>query len=177
MKKPIAYEEIRKLFLSDKEWNIELIELRVLDEGTSQQSIDFIIDQLNSKDASKRFVASHIIAEFKIEEAKEKLIERIKDIDTVQHNGTMAYALEHLNCKNHLMEVFEILATQSYESKMHAYSILCEQEFEFTREDIIEMKQMFESVKVNKEANQIFDEETFEMIKDGYQGFAEYLKD
>ena len=62
-----------------------------------------------------------MIIEFKIENAKSKLIERILNPETMNYNGSMTYALGHLKCEDELVNVFRILATQSYESKIHAY--------------------------------------------------------
>jgi HEAT repeat protein len=175
MKNELTYKDINELFNKHFKWKNELVDSQTLNIETRDISIELIIRKLNSKDATIRYIASHMIIEFKIEQAKQKLIERIKDAETLNFNGTMAYALEHLNCQNNLKDIFEILATQSYESKMHAYNILSEQEFEFTRNDIIEMRQILRTVEKNKAKNQIFDDETFEMIKDGYEGFEQYL--
>jgi hypothetical protein len=41
--------------------------------------------------------------------------------------------------------------------------------------DIHEMNRILNSAQRNKEENQIFDNETLEMIKDGYKGFEKYL--
>jgi len=174
MKKEITFEEINELFNNHTEWDNELIDSKTLDSNTRKKSI---IEKLNSEDASIRYIASHIIIKFKIEQAKQKLIERIKDADTLNNNGTMTYALGHLNCQKNLKDIFEILATQSYESELHAYNIMGEQEFEFTKNDIYEMKEILNRVGKNKEGNQILDDETFQMIKDGFEGFKEYLNE
>ena len=111
-----------------------------------------------------------MILTFKIEKAKEKLIERILNKETFNSNGTMTYALYHLNCKSNLVDVFKILATQSYESKLHAYDLLSEQEFEFNEKDLSEISSIWNEVK-----SQELEKETFEMIQDAYNGFISYL--
>ena len=113
-----------------------------------------------------------MILTFKIEKAKQKLIERILNKETINSNGTMTYALYHLNCKSNLVDVFKILATQSYESKMHAYAILSEQEFEFSRDDLSEINAIWNTTK-----SQELEKETFEMIEDAYSGFIAYIND
>jgi hypothetical protein len=153
------------------------LDSKTLSPHTLLKSIELIISKLNSKETSIRYIASHMIIKFKIEQAKQNLIHRIKDKETLNCNGTMSYALSHLNCQNNLIDIFEILATQSYESKCHAYNILSEQEFEFTKNDIHKMKQILKTVEQDKTKNQILDDETFEMIKDGFEGFEEYLSE
>ncbi len=177
MRNELTYEQVKNLFYNSSEWENDLIESKTLEAISRQKSIQLIINKLDSKDAAIRYIASHMIIEFKIEEAKQKLIERIKDSETLNYNGTMTYALEHLNCQHNLKDIFEILATQSYESKIHAYNILIEQQFEFTKEDIFEMEALLKKVEQNKIKNQIFDQETFEMVQDGYEGFREYLNE
>ena len=176
MKLKLAYIQIEEQF-HNQGWIIENIEGFEISESEREKIVELIIQKLDSKETSIRYVASSMIAQFGIQEAKDKLIQRILDEDTFNNNGTMSYALWHLNCKDRLVEVFSILATQSYESKCHAYNILCEQEFEFTRDDLEKMKQILKLVALNKTKNQIFDSETFEMIKDGYEGFKEYLNE
>lgn len=175
MKSELTYQEITELFDNYLEWQNEFIDSQSLDSNTKQKSIDLIINKLNSKNPTIRYIASHMIIEFNIEQAKQKLIDRIRDEDTLDYNGTMTYALSHLSCQNNLKEVFGILATQGYESKCHAYNILSEQTFEFSRNDLEDMRKLLEEVEQNKTKNQIYDDETFNMVKDGYEGFKDYL--
>jgi HEAT repeat protein len=177
MKNELTCKEIKVLFNKHLDWDNKMIASKSLESNTGQKSIELIIDKLNSNEPSIRYIASQMIIEFKIEKAKQKLIERIKAKETLNSNGSMTYALSQLDCQNNLVDIFEILATQSYESKMHAYNILSEQEFNFTKNDIFEMKQIMKYVEESKKENQIFDNETFEMIKDGFEGFNEYLKE
>lgn len=174
MNPKISYLQILKHF-QNPDWNIESIEGLEISKIDRKKATELIIHKLDSKETSIRFIASHMIKQFGIQEAKDKLIQRILNEDTLNNNGTMAYALEHLNCKDSLVEVFNILATQSYESKCHAYNILSEQDFEFSPADLDNMTQMMKNISLNKTENQIFDKETFEMIKDGYEGFKVYL--
>lgn len=175
MKNELKYDDIKEIFSKYTKWRFKIIDSKTLDSETRQKSIKLILEKLNSKNASIRSIASHMIIEFQLEQAKQKLIERINDRDTLNNNGTMTYALSHLNCQNNLKDVYKILATQSYESKIHAYNILSEQEFIFGKNDLIEMRELFHFVMKNKEVYQILDDETFEMVRDGFEGFQEYL--
>ena len=174
MKKELTFEQIQEQF-SNPDWNSELLSNCYLELTDKAKSTKYIIDQLASRDSSIRYIASLMIVRFDIQGAVDPLIGRILDKDTKNSNGTMTFALEDLNCGNHLVRIFEILATQSYESKCHAYNILSEQEFVFTEEDIHEMNRILNNAEQNQEENQIFDNETLEMIKDGYEGFEKYL--
>ena len=175
MKKELTYEEIDKLFKNDLEWKNEFIDSKTLGKSDKDRSIELIIHKLDSKKTSIRYIASHMILTFKIERAKEKLIKRILDKETFNSNGTMTYALSHLNCQNYLVNVFEILATQSYESKIHAYSIMSEQTFEFTEDDLNKMKNIWNQFEKSTKRSKDLDEETIEMVKDGYEGYVSYL--
>ena len=175
MRNELTYQEIDKLFKNYLEWENEFVDSKNLHKSDIDKSTELIIQKLDSKDTSIRYIASHMILTFQIEKAKEKLIERILDKDTFNSNGTMTYALSHLNCQNYLVNVFEILATQSYESKMHAYSIMSEQKFEFTEDDLNKMTKIWNQFKESTEGNKDLDEQTIEMVKDGYQGYISYL--
>ena len=175
MKNALTYQEIDKLFKNNLEWENEFVDSKTLDKSELDKSIELIIHKLDSKDASIRYIASHMILTFQIERAKEKLIARILDKDTFNSNGTMTYALSHLNCQNYLVNIFRILATQSYESKMHAYSIMSEQTFKFTEEDLNKMTKIWNQFEESTKRNKDLDEETIEMVKDGYEGYISYF--
>jgi len=103
MKKELSCEEIDKLFKNDLEWKNEFIDSKTLGKSDKDRSIELIIHKLDSKKTSIRYIASRMILTFKIERAKEKLIKRILDKETFNSNGTMTYALSHLNCQNYLV--------------------------------------------------------------------------
>ena len=172
MKKKLTYNEIENFFNHHKDWVNDLVESSQLNLADKKRSIDLIISKLDSNDTSIRYIASHLILTFKIERAKHKLIERILAKETFNSNGTMTYALFHLNCESNLADVFRILATQSYESKMHAYAIISEQEFEFSKDDLSEIKSIW-----NKTKSQKLEKETFAMIEDAYNGFMGYINE
>ncbi len=176
MENELTYIQIKEFFNDIQAWENDIIDSKILRKADLENIVNLIIDKLNSLDGQGRYIASHLILTFKIDSAKDRLIQRILDNDTMNNNGTMTYALGHLDCRNNLVDVFKILATQSYESKCHAYNILCEQQFEFTENDIQEMKTILKWVELNKEGNQIFDLETLEMIQEAYEGFELYLR-
>jgi len=157
-------------------WSVESIENTKLDLKENEVIQKYIVQQLSSSKAIIRDIASFMIIEFRIQRAKQKLIERILSPDTENYNGTMTYALSHLSCKNELVKVFRILTTQSFESKMNAYAILSEQEFEFTEDDLDQMKALWETFISRPEQYFAIDEGTVEMVRDVYEGFVFYEK-
>ena len=173
MNDDLTYQEVKAQF-SNPNWNCDFIENRQIDLNEKTAIIEIIIDKLDSKDIGDRYIASHMIIEFKLFEAKSKLIERILDPDTRNSNGTMTYALEHLNCANNLVDIFKILATQTYESQWHAYNVLNEQIFEFTSEDLDHLEHIWEEVQTRQIEGQIYEKAVMEMIKDAYIGFINY---
>jgi hypothetical protein len=91
------------------------------------------------------------------------------------NNGTMVFALESLDCSQKLKEIFKILFFETYESKISAYAILSDQPFDFTKEDLIEIKQMWGYCKQHPEKCPFYDDiETREMMQDAVDGFMSY---
>jgi|GEM_PF-4005800 len=171
MKDELTYNQIKEFFKNHEEWENELVDYKILNTVDLAKTKDLIINRLNSDDAQIRYIASHLILTFTLEEAKDKLIERILDENTYNQNGTMTYALWHLYCSENVVDIYKILATQSYESKCHAYNILSEQEFTFTEVDLNELSEIWNKVKLNQNSNIKLESETFEMIRDAYEGF------
>ncbi|MEM1357531.1 MAG: hypothetical protein AAGF89_05000, partial [Bacteroidota bacterium] len=66
---------------------------------------------------------------------------------------------------------------ESFEAKMSAYTVLCEQTFEFSRKDLFEIQRMWqECINDPNDENGFLEEETKLMIEDAYEGFMVYLK-
>lgn len=156
-------------------WSSTLIDGALLAQEDEYLIKQFIINQLSCQEPQKRYIASSMIIEFQIQEAKYKLIERILCSETENYNGSMTYALSHLNCKNELVKVFRILTTQSFESKMHAYAILSEQEFEFTEGDLNQIQQLWQYFSSDPEKHNVIDAYTVEMVRNVYEGFIAYM--
>lgn len=139
--------------------------------------VKFLIELLESNDAKIRNAAALSLRETKDNRAIQPLLKSIFKPENRNYNGTMVYALQTLDCKNQLVELFKILFYESYESKMGAYTILDEQVFEFSREDLIEIERMWKECNDKPEkVNGFDDEETILMMKGAYEGFIEYLE-
>lgn len=173
-KKDITYKEIESQF-SIENWSFEHIEGKNISKIEKDKIQSFIANKLESSDVRKRYIASSMITEFELQAIKSKLIKRILDKETLNDNGSMTYALGHLNCEDDLVSIFKILATQSFESKNHAYNILCQQIFQFGKEDILKLEEIWNRFRMNPKEHFALDDETIAMVKDGYEGFKSYL--
>jgi hypothetical protein len=54
--------------------------------------------------------------------------------------------------------------------------MLSDQIFKFTREDLTEIEQIWLKTKMQPKENQIFDDETLNMVQDVYESFSAYLE-
>ena len=164
--------------IQSEDWEVALNAADNLGKIGGDNIVKFLIELLESNDARIRNAASLSIRETKDSRAIQPLLKSIFKPENRDYNGTMVYALQTLDCKNQLVELFKILFYESYESKMGAYTILDKQIFEFSREDLIEIKRMWKECNDKPEkVNGFDDEETILMMKDAYEGFMEYLKE
>jgi hypothetical protein len=106
--------------------------------------IDFFISLLKSDSPIIRNRAALALADIGDNKSLEPLLEAIFKGKNHNHNGTLVYALESVDCSNKLVEIFTILFYESYEAKMSAYSILGNQTFTFFNEDLLKIKAMSE---------------------------------
>lgn len=138
---------------------------------------ELFIELLESTDPQVRNSVALGIYELKPQTSLEPLLRAIFKPDNHNYNGTLVYALEQLDCTHKLKEVFKILFYESYEAKMSAYAILDKQIFEFSRTDILEIKEMWEDLLANPEKCHAFNEgDTKDMIKDAVEGYMGYLE-
>jgi len=73
--------------------------------------------------------------------------------------------------------IFQIRFYETYESKISAYEILSDQIFDFTKDDLLEIQNMWEDCKQHPDKCPCNDDlETREMMQDAVDGFMSYLK-
>ena len=135
--------------------------------------VKFLIGLLELNHAEKRNIVALALRDLKDNQAIEPLLKSIFKSENKNNNGTMVYALQELNCKDKLIDIFKILFFQGYESKLLAYNILNEQTFEFRKDDLIEIQKMWKEYNRNPDEN----EETIKMVQDAYEGYIEYLEE
>lgn len=142
-----------------------------------QQEVDSLLAQLNSEQSQIRNVAALRLADMKADIAVNELLKAIFKKENFNYNGTLVYALQALDCSCKLKEIFEILFFQGYEAKLSAYTILSEQIFEFTSDDLLTVEQMWCDCQEHPyKCPHIDNSEVKELIKDAVDGYLSYLK-
>ena len=131
--------------------NLKVALERLIEIKGEEYTFDFLISLLSNNDPKIRNNAALAIEELKIEKALEPLLELIFKEENKNYNGSLVFALSSLDCSQKLKDVFRILFSYTYEAKMSAISILDEQSFEFTKQDLLEIKAMWENCKLNPE--------------------------
>ncbi|MBP7283744.1 MAG: HEAT repeat domain-containing protein [Leptospiraceae bacterium] len=135
-------------------------------------TVTSLISLLSSKNPLTRNEAALALKDRQENSALEPLLAAIFKKENHGYNGTMVYALESLDCSKKLKEIFQILFYETFESKMSAYSILTNQEFEFTKQDLLEIQQIWDDCKLHPEKCPNYDEEeTRAMMEDMVTSF------
>lgn len=142
-----------------------------------EQEVNFLLTQLNSDQSQIRNVAALRLADLKADIAVNELLKAIFKTENFNRNGTLVYALQALDCRLKLKEIFEILFFQGYEAKIEAYAILSEQVFEFTTKDLLAVERMWcDCVEHPYKCPDFDNSEVREMIKNSVDGYLSYLK-
>ncbi len=129
---------------------------------------------LENESYDLRRLAALSLREIGNSSAVEPLLHNIFAKERINQNGTFVYALMALDCSKNIKEIFQILFYQGYEAKYHACEILEEQEFEFTRQDIHDIKAMWEDLKLHPEKGVCF-ENNKDMIEAIVTSYLPYL--
>ncbi|GAB3228638.1 hypothetical protein J0A67_13960 [Algoriphagus aestuariicola] len=105
------------------------------------ESIDYLLGLLDHPNSAIRDAVALTFRRNRFNDAVDPLLNSIKKKENKGCNGTMAYALETLDCSLRLKDLFDILFDDnSYETRCHILRILDEQIFEFTEEDLLEIE-------------------------------------
>ena len=175
-KQKIEIEILKQNIFSDN-WELVKSSAYRLGEIGGDEVVNFLIYLISLDNSSIRNRAALALENIKDNRALEPLLTAIFKKENFNYNGTMVFALESLDCSKKLIEIFRILFYESYEAKISAYSILSDQVFDFTIEDLLEIRQMWEDCKLNPEKCPFFDEgDTRLMIQNAVDGFMCYLK-
>ncbi|MBX2965949.1 MAG: hypothetical protein KF845_07370 [Cyclobacteriaceae bacterium] len=180
-------QEIEKLktgIFSD-DWDKMKESSNRLFEIGGQENVDYLIGLLDQSNPLVRNAVALTFMDNKFNDALEPLLKSIIKEENRNARGTMVYALEELDCKNKLKELFDILFTAAKNAEVQTgiLTVLDEQEFEFTKDDLIEIQEKWERLKDDwNELNGInkgkvkdyeIDKETIQNFVDGY---VSYLK-
>jgi|JI7StandDraft_1071085.scaffolds.fasta_scaffold407577_2 hypothetical protein len=113
------------------------------------------------------------LKDLKYNQAVKPLLSAIFKKGNRHYNGTLVYALQDLDCSHYLKEIFQILFFEGYEAKYMAYQILYNQEFIFTKKDLLKIQKTYQEFSKIAPRN---DDETNEMILATFEGFISYLE-
>ena len=172
------------LFTADK-WDKRKASSSRLFKIGGQENMDYLIELLNQENSLVRNAIAMTFMDNKFNEALEPLLISINRADYVKTRGTMVYALKAFDCSQKLRELFDILfgATKNWEVQSGILTILEEQEFEFSMEDLLHIKQKWEGLKSNwNELNGVdkdnlqkyeIDEDLVQNFVDGYMAYLE----
>ena len=120
-----------------------------LAEIGGEEVIEFFISLLDQDNARLRDLAALGLREIADNQALDPLLKAINKSENKNYNGTMAYALENLDCSSRFPEIFELLFYGNAEVKMAATTILEEQKFYFTKQDLVGIQSKWHEIKNN----------------------------
>jgi hypothetical protein len=179
-------QEIEKLktdiFSGDRDTMKEAVN-RLFTSG-GQDNIDYLIGLLDQGNSLIRNEVAMTFMDNKFNDALEPLLNSINKPENRNARGTMVYALQALDCSQKLKELFYILftATKNIEVQSGILTVLEEQEFEFTRTDLMEIRTTWDKLKETwndsngiKEGDRKEYEIDREAIQDFVDGYVSYL--
>ncbi|UOQ71771.1 hypothetical protein [Hymenobacter cellulosilyticus] len=112
----------------------------------------FLVSLLDHEDAHIRNAAALTFRHNRASWAVAPLLCALHNPANLRSRGTLAYALEQLNCRRHLGSLFRALfgaAGNSWEVQMHILTILETQTFTYTPAEIRHIQQQWESLKLD----------------------------
>ncbi len=150
-----------------------------------QQNLDFLVRLLDQPNSGVRNAVALTFMDNKFNEGLEPLLKSIQKDENKNARGTMVYALQTLKCSKKLKELFDILltATKNWEVQSGILTVLEEQEFEFSTDDLIEIQNRWNKVKVKWDETNGIDKADLkeyqidkELVQDLVDGYVSYLK-
>jgi HEAT repeat protein len=179
-------QEIDKLksdIFSD-DWDKVRASANRLFEIGGQENIDYLLGLLDQTNTELRNAIAITFRDNKFSDALEPILNAINKKENKGRTGTLVYALEKLDCRFKLKELFHILFdNNSYEVQNHILTILDEQTFDFTEADLLEIKSKWEKLKDNwNEFNNVdkdnlkghdIDRDLVQSFVDGYVTYLE----
>jgi len=168
-------EELKKNIFSG---DLELVKSsrKRLGEIGGDEVVDFLIPMLMLDDQRIRNSAALTLRDIGDNKALEPLLAAIFKKENHNHNQTLVYALETLDCSEKLVEIFTILFYESYVGKISACNILNDQIFSFTEQDLLNIEMMWEDLKKHPEKGIPMNGETMADIQKLVDGYLSYLK-
>jgi len=143
----------------------------------------FLVGLLGHEDPHVRNAVALLFRDSRYQPALNSLLEAIKNPANARHNGTMAYALEKLDCSRKLGELFEVVfgAANNFEVLQHTLTALNEQHFRINNDKLHQIARRWEEVKptwdeLNTKGKSLPGDFTQAVIQDFVDDFMAYLK-
>ncbi|UOQ77893.1 hypothetical protein MUN84_04405 [Hymenobacter sp. 5516J-16] len=117
---------------------------------TQRRNRRFLLDLLVHENAQVRNAVAIVFRENRFNHAVIPLLKAIKNPANLQNRGTLVYALQALNCRKKLVELFEIVfeaAGNNWEVQQHVLTVLDEQSFVTTPAELRHIKQRWEDLR------------------------------
>lgn len=178
-------DKLKSDILSD-DWEKMIPASNRIFEIGGQENINYLINLLDNENSSVRNAVALTFRDNKYNEAIEPLLKAINKIENVSHRGTMVYALETMDCKVKFRELFILLfnGINNWEVQNSVLTILDEQEFEFSEEDLRFIKESWDSLKDKWNQLNFIDEKNISeididrnVIQNYIDEFLSYLKE
>ena len=143
-----------------------------------RENIDYLLGLLDQPNPLVRNAVALTFMDNKFNDALEPLLKSITKEENKSARGTMVYALEALDCSNKLKELFDILFTAAKNAEVQTgiLTVLDEQEFEFTKNDLSEIQEKWERLKDHWDKMNGIDKENkkdYEIDRDVIQNFVD----
>ncbi|GAB3635944.1 hypothetical protein GCM10027422_15340 [Hymenobacter arcticus] len=168
-----AFASLKEDFFSDDS-KVAIAATDKFGELGGQEALDFLISVLESSDVWQRNNAALALHDIADNQALEPLFQAIQNPLNVNHRGTMVYALETLDCSQKLPELFDLLFYGNAEVKMGASTVLDEQIFEFSTDDLHIIQSKWDDLQQHPKKCPDF-EASKEKIQHFVEGFVSYL--
>jgi hypothetical protein len=99
-----------------------------------------VLHKLESNDASLRNKAALKILDDNLEELVPALAAAVARSTNIGANGTLVYALGHFDCSRYFELLFDVALHHKYEASGEAFSILLEQDFNLSKDQLLAVK-------------------------------------
>lgn len=145
----------------------------------------FLLDVLSQEKPLARNAAALTFREYHFQPALLPLLRAIHKVENARYRGILLYALEMLDCSQPLSALFGILfgAVNNWEVQASALTILEEQIFEFTSDELYDIAAGWDAVKDDWNRLNDIDESSSSkpdhdraLIQDFVDGYLAYLK-
>ena len=118
------------------EWSEKVDAADELARIASSEVVDVLSCLLTNSDGEIRNAAALALREIGDSAAVRPLLDAIQRPENHRNRSTLVYALETLDCSRHFIDIFRLALSSKYDVQMSALSILDEQGFWVSADDI-----------------------------------------